>query len=61
MLSLTRNINQSIIAETSDGSIEIIIREVQGGQVRVGIIADKRINIVRKELVKPKPIPFELY
>lgn len=54
MLSLSRNVNQSIIVHTSDGDIEIIIREVQGQQVRVGIIANKNIKVLRKELVEAK-------
>jgi carbon storage regulator CsrA len=63
MLSLSRNVNQSIILQTSDGPVEVIIRQVQGQQVRVGIIADERINIVRKELLSkaPPPQPFEYY
>lgn len=61
MLSLTRNINEAIIVQTSDGPIEIIIRRVEGKQVRVGIIAAPKINIVRKELYKPAATSPQLY
>lgn len=50
MLSLTRNVDESIMLYTSDGAIEVIIRQVNGQQVRVGIIAPQHVNIVRSEI-----------
>lgn len=53
MLSLTRNVNESIILNTSDGPIEVIIRQINGKQARVGIIAPQQVNIARKEIANP--------
>ena len=52
MLKLTRNVNQIILIDTSDGVIEVVICEVNGQQVRVGISAPQSVNIVRKEIAK---------
>jgi carbon storage regulator len=51
MLMLTRNINQSIIIQTSDGDIEIIITSINGNQVRLGIEAPESVDIWRSELI----------
>jgi len=34
----------------ADGPIEIVVTRVQGAQVKLGIIADKRLLILRDEL-----------
>lgn len=52
MLSLTRNINESIIIHTTDGPIEVVVRQVNGKQVRVGVIAPRHVNIARKEICR---------
>jgi len=52
MLILTRRTSESIIIETSDGIIEVVICKINGGQVRVGIDAPDSVNVDREELVR---------
>lgn len=52
MLFITRRINESIIIDTGKEKIEIVLKEVKGKTARIGIHADKRLTIVRKELVR---------
>jgi len=47
MLVLTRKKGESFIVNQN---IEIKVLEIQGNQVRLGIIAPKEIRIYRKEL-----------
>jgi len=47
MLVLTRKLNQSIVI---DGEIEVVILEVRGEQVRIGIKAPKNVPVHRKEI-----------
>lgn len=47
MLALTRKVNESIII---DDNIEIIILEIKGDQIKIGINAPKSIPVYRKEL-----------
>jgi carbon storage regulator CsrA len=54
MLSLTRNIDQSIMIYTSDGPIKIMVRMVSGQQFRIGIDAPQSVNIVRSEIDEKK-------
>ena len=54
MLILTRKINQSIVFQSRDLSIEIQICNVRGKEVRVGITAPPSVDIFRKELLNKK-------
>jgi len=47
MLVLTRKLNQSIVI---DGWIEVVVLEVRGEQVRLGIRAPKDVPVHRKEI-----------
>ena len=47
MLVLTRKVNQSIII---DGDIEVVVLEVRGEQVRLGIRAPQDVVVHRKEV-----------
>ena len=47
MLALTRKTGESIIL---DDEIEIVVVEVKGEQVRLGIQAPKNVKILRKEI-----------
>lgn len=47
MLVLTRKLNQSIII---GDNIEIVVLEVRGEQVRIGIKAPKNVSVHRKEV-----------
>ena len=47
MLVLTRRANQSIII---GDDVEIVVLEVRGEQVRIGIKAPKNVGVHRKEI-----------
>lgn len=47
MLVLTRNKNESIVIA---GNIEIVVVEVRGDKVRLGINAPKEVSVHRKEV-----------
>lgn len=47
MLVLTRKVNQSIVI--GEG-IEVVVLEVRGEQVRLGIKAGKEVKVHRKEI-----------
>ncbi|MCL6476223.1 MAG: carbon storage regulator CsrA [Firmicutes bacterium] len=47
MLVLTRKVNQSIVI---GDDIEVVVLEVRGEQVRIGVRAPKAITIHRKEV-----------
>ena len=51
MLVLTREPGQKILI---DGGIEIMIVEVKGNRVRIGVTAPPEANIQRPEATKPK-------
>lgn len=52
MLTITRRVGESFIIDTGSDIIEIIITELRGSNVRVGIDADRKITILRKELTE---------
>lgn len=47
MLVLTRKLNQSIVI---NDNIEVVVLEVRGEQVRLGIRAPKDVTVHRKEI-----------
>ncbi len=47
MLVLTRKVNQSIII---GDEVEVVVLEVRGEQVRIGIKAPKSVGVHRKEI-----------
>lgn len=47
MLVLTRKVHQSIII---GDEIEVVVLEVRGEQVRIGIRAPKNVSVHRKEI-----------
>lgn len=47
MLALSRKINESIIL---GNDVEVIILEIKGDQVKIGINAPKSVPIYRKEI-----------
>lgn len=47
MLVLTRKVNQSIII---GDDVEVVVLEVRGEQVRLGIRAPKTVTVHRKEI-----------
>lgn len=50
MLVLSRKIGQTIIVETEKGLIQIVVRSIEGGRVKLGIEADRTIQIQRGEV-----------
>lgn len=47
MLVLTRKVNQSIVI---GDEIEVVVLEVRGEQVRIGIKAPRNVSVHRKEI-----------
>ncbi len=47
MLKLTRKVGQSIMIGEE---IEVVVVQIKGGQVQIGIKAPKRVDIMRREL-----------
>ena len=52
MLCLSRKIGQRILI--NNASIQIVIKEIQGNQVRMGISAPKGMDIDREEIYAKK-------
>ena len=50
MLVLTRRVGETLLMETDEGVIEMMILGVRGSQVRVGISADDSVRVLRSEL-----------
>ncbi len=51
MLVLERRSGQTIILNTSDGIVEVVVTQSQAGRVKLGITAPMSVSIVRKELI----------
>jgi carbon storage regulator len=52
MLVLTRNTQESIVIETSDGTIVVTVCGVKGNQVKIGFDAPDNVDIWRSELLE---------
>lgn len=50
MLVLSRKTNQAIVIQTEKGPIQIVVSAIDGGRVKLGIDADKSIQIMRGEV-----------
>ncbi|MBC7351920.1 MAG: carbon storage regulator, partial [Thermogutta sp.] len=56
MLILTRKNNERIVIRLADGRhIEVVIARISSRSVKVGVIADRDILILREELQKRRP------
>lgn len=51
MLVLSRKTNQTIVIQTEKGPVEIVVTRIDGGRVKLGIEADKSIQIQRGEVI----------
>jgi carbon storage regulator CsrA len=51
MLVLSRRPGEKLILETTDGPIEVVIRQIRNQQVRVGIVVPQSVRVFRHELV----------
>lgn len=49
MLVLSRRLNERIVI---DGSIEIMVVDIRGDKVRLGIVAPKHLEVHRKEVLE---------
>jgi len=49
MLVLSRKVGESIVVETPLGNVEVKVVSVNGGNVKIGLDADKRIPITRDD------------
>ncbi len=49
MLVLSRQIDESIIIGEGDDKVEVVIVDVRGDKVRLGIIAPRKISVHHKE------------
>lgn len=54
MLVLTRKVGESIILMIGEELVEIMVSDVHGGKVKIGIHAAKSVKILRKELTERK-------
>ena len=50
MLVLTRKVGDSVILDTSDGPVEVLVVAVRGNAVRLGFEAPDSVRIHRAEL-----------
>ena len=50
MLVLSRQIDESIIIGEGDDKVEVVIVDVRGDKVRLGIIAPRKISVHHKEI-----------
>lgn len=60
MLVLTRKLDEEVVIGDKDDRIIIRILKVQGGKVSIGIQANKKWQIVRKELLMNEPMDLDL-
>jgi carbon storage regulator CsrA len=52
MLVLSRNPEESIDIDTSDGPIRVMVSSIAGNRVRIGIDAPKACSIYRTEVLE---------
>jgi|JI10StandDraft_1071094.scaffolds.fasta_scaffold08402_19 carbon storage regulator CsrA len=55
MLVLSRKPNESLVFDTSDGPVTVIINAVHGQRVTLGIEAPSAVRVVRAELQEKQP------
>lgn len=56
MLMLNRRKRETLLLETSEGLIEIRIRDENGDRIRVGISTPPPINVLRKLPPQKQPV-----
>lgn len=50
MLILNRKVNDRIVLETADGTVQVMVTKIRGGQVFIGVDAPASVSIRRGEL-----------
>ncbi|MFT7338149.1 MAG: carbon storage regulator [Marinobacter maritimus] len=51
MLILTRRPGEALVMETDSGEIiKVVVLENRGNQVRMGVIADRKVSVDREEI-----------
>ncbi|MCL2071822.1 MAG: carbon storage regulator [Oscillospiraceae bacterium] len=51
MLVITRKVNESIIVQAGDTTIEIAVLDTAKDRVKIGVKAPREVKIVRNELI----------
>lgn len=52
MLTLSRREDESLVLQTSDGPVVVLINQIQSSQVRVSIDAPQCVKVLRDELLE---------
>ncbi len=52
MLILTRRIGEALLIKAGDKEIKVAILGAKGRQIRVGVEADRDVNVIREELLE---------
>ena len=52
MLVLTRTRGESIVIQTTDGPVEVVVTRVLDGRVKIGVNAPDNVKILRTELIE---------
>lgn len=52
MLVLTRTRGESIVIQTTDGPVEVVVTRVLDGRVKIGVNAPDNVKILRTEIIK---------
>jgi len=50
MLVLSRKVNESIVISVGEAIIEVVVAEIRGDKVRLGITAPREIPVHRREV-----------
>lgn len=50
MLVLTRKVQQTIVIGEGENRVEVVVLEVRGEQVRIGVNAPRTVKVHRKEV-----------
>ena len=58
-LAITRKVGQSIIIDTGTDKIEIVVKDINGKQVMIGINAPRNFQIDRPEYLAKKALGWD--
>lgn len=50
MLVITRKLGESFVIVLGTDKIEVVLKDVRGKNVRLGVVADEKYKVFRKEL-----------
>lgn len=52
MLVLSRKVGDKILVGEGDAAVTVEVLEIRGGVVRLGVVADRKIPVLREELTR---------